>query len=106
MSETKSQTPETDANCLWAYFESRFISGGKNAASVEDCPNSGALVYSDFARSLEISRDQWKAVAERLAYPAENTECDCFYHGTELKECRRCQALTEFNQLKSTTEKP
>ena len=82
MSETKSQTPETDAAL-------------KRIEDDEKCYPDRYDTYIamlDHARSLEISRDQWKAVAERLADAVTNRRA-------------RCQALTEFNQLKSTTEK-
>ncbi len=88
MSETKSQTPEVDAN------ESDY---GYH------CGPPKMLVTSELAKSLEISRDQWKAVAERLAkeidFAPHDRNYECIQRG--FCACWKSKALTEFNQLKS-----
>ena len=107
MSETKSQpTPETDAvfaPCLY----------------IEDITESEAKALLDKSKELEISRDQWKAVAERLAgllrrMPHGHTR-DCSYDiagtspssdfcscGLSRRYTAVCVAITEFNQLKES----
>ena len=90
MNETKSQTPETDKK------------------ADECCPHElgqHQIVPADFARSLEISRDQWKTLAESL----KDALIQCRYRlGEEDASVADYDqfdaALHEFNQLNSTTE--
>ena len=79
MSETKSQTPETDK----ASFDVDVVG---DAYTKREYYQGADFVETDFAKSLEISRDQWKAVAEDLA---------CM-----VKE--DCVSLQKFNQLKES----
>ena len=100
MSETKSQpTPETDAvfaPCLY----------------IEDITESEAKALLDKSKELEISRDQWKAVAERLAKAVVETDpryVELFEEaglGNATKDSIAVklmrEALHEFNQLKES----
>ncbi len=96
MSETKSQTPETDA----ASFDVDVVG---DAYTKREYYQGADFVESDFAKSLEISRDQWKAVAERLAkeidFAPHDRNYECIQRG--FCACWKSKALTEFNQLKS-----
>lgn len=105
MSTSTTPTPKTDA------FREQF----KHCGSFTEYRREAER----FCVELELSRDQWKAVAERLAgtllieqdYYLSINNGRTHWEGCE-KEHRLCaslsrfnQALTEFNQLKSTTEK-
>ena len=95
MSETKSQpTPEVDAE-----IERRL------RLRYHETPEKIPHVEASFARSLEISRDQWKTLAESL----KDALIQCRYRlGEEDASVADYDqfdaALHEFNQLNSTTE--
>ena len=75
MSTPTTPTPKTDS------FREQF----KHCGSFTEYRREAERVCGE----LEISRDQWKAVAERLAEAVTNRRI-------------RCQAITEFNQLKES----
>lgn len=74
---SETPTPETD----------------NYSARAEDYSPNQKVVPSEVARSLEQSRDQWKARAEELA---SVLHCNCKFGNT----CPTCKALARFREMK------
>lgn len=61
-------------------------------------------VTLDFARTLEINRNNWEQVAEKLFRGLRENQRIMFGHAPDC-DCDKCEALTAYNELLNNSGK-